>query len=80
MNLSEPAAPDVLEAPRLPHGLGGTVWPLARKPVAAGLLPRIGLEDGDRLPDGGIARDDAELVAAARALLPGQLIAVLTSR
>jgi uncharacterized protein (DUF849 family) len=31
-----------------------------------GLDTRVGLEDGDRLPDGTIAADNADLVAAAR--------------
>ena len=62
-----------LGIPRLLHGFDATVWPLARKAVAAGLSLRIGLEDGNRLPNGSIARDNAELVAAARALLPLQV-------
>jgi uncharacterized protein (DUF849 family) len=59
-----------LGRPRLLHGFDATVWPLARKAAAAGLSLRIGLEDGKRLPDGSIARDNAELVMAARVLLP----------
>ena len=58
---------------RLLHGFDATVWPLARKAAAAGLSMRVGLEDGDRLPDGSVARDNAALVAAARALLPGSM-------
>ena len=58
-----------LGRPRLLHGFDATVWPLARKAVSAGLSVRVGLEDGNRMPDGGIARDNAGLVAAARALV-----------
>lgn len=59
-----------LGCPRLLHGFDATVWPMARRAVALGLALRIGLEDGRHLPDGGLARDNADLVAAARALLP----------
>lgn len=59
-----------LGCPRLLHGFDAMIWPLARKAVALGLALRVGLEDGRRLPDGGIARDNAAMVAAARALLP----------
>ena len=57
-----------LPCPRLLHGFDAVVWPMLRKAVLAGLSLRIGLEDGDRLPDGRIARDNAELVAAASAM------------
>ena len=57
-----------LGCPRLLHGTDATMWPMARKAAAAGLGLRVGLEDGDRLPDGRLARDNAELVAAAHAL------------
>ncbi|WP_428390674.1 3-keto-5-aminohexanoate cleavage protein [Lichenicoccus sp.] len=54
-----------LHCPRLLHGFDAVVWPMLRKAMLAGLSVRVGLEDGDRLPDGRIARDNAELVAAA---------------
>lgn len=59
-----------LGCPRLLHGFDATVWPLAREAAARGLSLRVGLEDGNRLPCGGVARDNAELVAAACALVP----------
>lgn len=60
-----------LRRPRLLHGFDATVWPLVRKAVAVGLSIRVGLEDGNRMPGGGIARDNAELVAAACAFPRG---------
>ena len=60
-----------LGRPRLLHGFDATVWPLVRKAVAAGISIRVGLEDGNRMPGGSIARDNAELVAAACALPRG---------
>ena len=54
--------------PRLLHGADRTVWPLYREALRRGLDARIGLEDGADLPDGGIARDNAALIAAATGL------------
>lgn len=67
------AAEAVLDAvgitlPRLLHGVGPTTWPLFAEAVARGYDGRIGLEDTLSLPDGLPARDNADLVAAARAL------------
>ncbi len=61
-----------LGRPRLLHGFDASVWPLARRAVASRLSLRIGLEDGNLMPDGRVARDNAEMVAAARALLPAR--------
>ncbi len=58
-----------LRRPRLLHGFDASVWPLARRAIASRLSLRIGLEDGNLMPDGRVARDNAEMVAAARALL-----------
>jgi uncharacterized protein (DUF849 family) len=55
--------------PRLLHGRDATKWPLFREARRRGLDCRIGLEDGDRLPSGERAPDNAALIAAARALL-----------
>ncbi|ESR27209.1 3-keto-5-aminohexanoate cleavage protein [Lutibaculum baratangense] len=54
--------------PILLHGFDATVWPLARLALERGWSTRVGLEDGDRLPDGTVAPDNAALVAAAVAL------------
>ena len=53
------------QKPMLLHGTGRTVWPLVRRAARDGLSTRIGLEDGDTLPDGRRAQSNAELVAAA---------------
>jgi uncharacterized protein (DUF849 family) len=54
-----------IRKPMLLHGTGKTVWPLVRRAARDGLSTRIGLEDGDMLPDGRKAQSNAELVAAA---------------
>lgn len=53
------------------HGDGIASWAVNRRAVARGHGIRTGLEDTVFLPDGRVARDNAELVAAARALLEG---------
>jgi uncharacterized protein (DUF849 family) len=58
-----------LEAPRLLHGTGPTAWPLLAAAHRRRYDARIGLEDTLTLPDGRLARDNAELVAAAVASL-----------
>ncbi|AJE38755.1 3-keto-5-aminohexanoate cleavage protein [Streptomyces nodosus] len=54
--------------PLLYHGEADSTWPVLRAALADGHQARIGFEDGTLLPDGTTARDNAELVAAARAL------------
>jgi uncharacterized protein (DUF849 family) len=54
-----------IRTPRLLHGSEGTAWPLFRHAVQLGYDTRIGLEDTLFLPDGRVARDNAELVATA---------------
>jgi uncharacterized protein (DUF849 family) len=54
---------------RLLHGTGPTTWPLLRSARERGYDTRIGLEDTLLLPDGRVARDNAELVAAAKVAL-----------
>jgi uncharacterized protein (DUF849 family) len=54
--------------PRLHHGEDAGTWDVLRRAVALGHDVRIGLEDTATLPDGTPARDNGELVAAARAL------------
>jgi len=51
------------------HGEGTSCWPVFGEAVRRGLAVRIGLEDVLTLPDGRPAGGNADLVAAARALL-----------
>ncbi|MBB5232667.1 3-keto-5-aminohexanoate cleavage protein [Deinococcus budaensis] len=55
--------------PRLLHGAGKGAWPLLQEAGRRGLDTRTGLEDTLTLPDGTPARDNADLVRAARAVL-----------
>lgn len=60
-----------LPAQLLVHGERAWTWSVLRWAQAAGYSTRIGLEDTLVLPDGREARDNAELVAAARRQSPG---------
>ncbi|MDQ6773271.1 MAG: 3-keto-5-aminohexanoate cleavage protein [Candidatus Dormibacteraeota bacterium] len=55
--------------PVLLHGEGRSAWPVLEAAVRRGLDVRIGLEDVLVLPDGRPAADNAELVAAAQAVI-----------
>ena len=55
-----------VQLPRLLHGEDATAWPMLDYALTRGYDVRIGLEDTLTLPDGAVARDNAELVAAAR--------------
>lgn len=57
-----------LRAPRLLHGLEATTWPLIETALQRGYDTRIGFEDTFYLPDGTLARSNAELVLEARKL------------
>ena len=57
----EPARP----VPFLLHGTEATVWPMMEESIARGYGVRIGLEDTLVMPDGRVARDNAELVTEA---------------
>jgi uncharacterized protein (DUF849 family) len=57
----EPARP----LPFLLHGTEATVWPMMDEAIARGYGVRIGLEDTLVMPDGRVARDNAELVTEA---------------
>ncbi|SDO53130.1 3-keto-5-aminohexanoate cleavage protein [Geodermatophilus sp. DSM 45219] len=57
--------------PVLLHGAGSSAWPAVRRAGRRGVSTRIGLEDTLELPDGSPAPDNAALVRAAVALLPG---------
>jgi uncharacterized protein (DUF849 family) len=47
------------------HGYDETVWHFVRRARRERFSTRVGLEDGRTLPNGGLARDNAEIVAAA---------------
>lgn len=51
--------------PRLLHGSRDVAWPLIEEAARRGHQTRAGLEDTYELPDGGTARDNAEIVAEA---------------
>ncbi|MGH7005136.1 MAG: 3-keto-5-aminohexanoate cleavage protein, partial [Alphaproteobacteria bacterium] len=57
-----------LRLPVLLHGDEASVWPMFRQALSDGHDSRIGLEDGNLLPAGGRARDNADLIRAARRL------------
>jgi len=46
------------------HGEGGSVWPMFDAAMSRGLMARLGLEDGEHLPNGRRAAGNAALVAA----------------
>jgi uncharacterized protein (DUF849 family) len=56
--------------PQLWHGYEDRTWEVLSVGAAAGHDVRVGLEDVLRLPDGRVAQDNAELVAAAVELMP----------
>jgi uncharacterized protein (DUF849 family) len=56
-----------IRAPRLLHGEEATAWPMLDYALPRGYDIRIGLEDTLILPDGRRARDNAQLVTAAKA-------------
>lgn len=60
-----------IDLPILLHGFDETMWPLYRRSLALGLDARLGLEDGVLLPDGSLAADNRDIIAAARELTPG---------
>jgi uncharacterized protein (DUF849 family) len=55
-----------VRTPRLLHGFEASVWPLLDTALARGYDTRIGLEDTLLLPDGSLARDNAQLVEIAQ--------------
>lgn len=57
------------DVPQLWHGSGERTWEVLLAAGAAGIDVRVGLEDVLVLPDGRTAADNAELVAAAVALI-----------
>ena len=53
---------------RLLHGFGASAWEFVALAGKRGYDTRIGFEDTLTLPDGALAKDNGELVAAARQL------------
>ncbi|HET7469047.1 MAG TPA: 3-keto-5-aminohexanoate cleavage protein [Gemmatimonadales bacterium] len=58
-----------ITAEQVHHGYGIACWAVNRRALSRGHGIRTGLEDVTVLPDGSPARDNAELVAAAAALI-----------
>ncbi|MDX6613354.1 MAG: hypothetical protein QOD75_2540 [Blastocatellia bacterium] len=54
-----------ISRPLLLHGTEATVWPMRDQAIARRYDIRVGLEDTLLLPDGTIARDNAELIKEA---------------
>ena len=54
--------------PILLHGVDATVWPFVALAHRKRWSTRVGLEDGKTLADGSVAKDNAEIVAAAVAV------------
>jgi uncharacterized protein (DUF849 family) len=54
-----------LFAPQLHHGAGDDAWEMLDAALERGRDVRIGLEDTTVMPDGSVARDNAQLVAEA---------------
>jgi uncharacterized protein (DUF849 family) len=59
------------EIPQLWHGYGAQTWEVVSAGAAAHVDVRVGLEDVLVLPDGRVAANNAELVAAAVELVAG---------
>ncbi|TPM34439.1 3-keto-5-aminohexanoate cleavage protein [Mesorhizobium sp. B2-3-5] len=57
--------------PILLHGADATVWPFVELARRKRWSTRVGLEDGKTLADGSVAKDNAEIVAAAVAMFRG---------
>jgi uncharacterized protein (DUF849 family) len=58
-----------IRLPQIHHGDGIASWAVNRRAVGLGHGIRTGLEDTGHLPDGTLARDNAELTATAASLL-----------
>jgi len=54
-----------LDRPVLLHGFDAMMWPFVERAGERRRSTRVGLEDGANLPDGTLAKDNAELVTAA---------------
>ena len=58
-----------ISKPLLIHGAGQTVWSFVERAARERYSTRVGLEDGATMPDGTVASSNADLVAAAAALI-----------
>jgi uncharacterized protein (DUF849 family) len=58
-----------IRKPVLIHGANDTVWSFVERAARQGYSTRVGLEDGATLPDGRVAGSNAEIVAAAVAMM-----------
>lgn len=59
--------------PQVHHGFDGSCWAVNRRALERGHGIRTGMEDVVILPDGQPARDNAQLVMAARSLIDGMV-------
>ncbi len=57
-----------LRKPVLLHGFDDTLWHFVRRARKEKFSTRVGLEDGNQMPDGSLARDNASMVLAAAKL------------
>jgi uncharacterized protein (DUF849 family) len=64
-----------IRLPRLLHGFENTMWAFCREAFRLNFDTRIGFEDGKVLPSGAEAKDNAELIRAAHALLSQVVLA-----
>ena len=62
-----------ISPPRLYHAGGIATWAVLDRALGLGRDVRVGLEDTLALPDGRPARDNAELVRAAAALVAAKV-------
>jgi len=58
-----------ISLPQVHHGYGMACWAVNQRAIQRGHGIRTGMEDVTVLPDGGLARDNADLVAAAVRLI-----------
>jgi uncharacterized protein (DUF849 family) len=56
---------ETIELPRLLHGTEATAWPMMDEAIAREYGVRVGLEDTLLMPDGKMAKDNAELLTEA---------------
>jgi uncharacterized protein (DUF849 family) len=56
---------ETIELPRLLHGTEATAWPMMDEAIARDYGVRVGLEDTLLMPDGKMAKDNAELLTEA---------------